>query len=451
MRSLRISSTMVLPWRRRGVRRGAGGKQRTDENGSGVELTIPSHFLCPISLELMKDPVTLPTGITYDRSSIERWMEAGNSTCPITNQRLTDSESIPNHAVRKMIQEWSVENKSHGVERVPTPRIPITSSDVSDILSKLAMAHNDPCRCQELVAKLTNLGKESERNRRCIIQNGAGPALWSLFEQFVADRSEKVTALKEILQGIAFLLPSLNPDSSGSIAALECIVWFLDCGDLSSRRNAILVLQRLIASPGAVDGLAEIKGAEAALVKMIKEPISPTSTKAALAVIYHMITCDGNSSVSATRFTETDLVSSVLEMLIDCDRSVCEKALGVLDGICGLEEGRRLAYDHALTVPVVIKKILRVSETATVFSVSILWKLCKAEATTEGGGRAVVVEEALKVGVFQKLLLLLQVRGCGNERTKEKVKELLKMMNPQRGRMEECVDSMDFKDLKRPF
>uniref|UniRef100_A0A0D3GC55 U-box domain-containing protein n=1 Tax=Oryza barthii TaxID=65489 RepID=A0A0D3GC55_9ORYZ len=30
-------------------------------------------FLCSISMELMEDPVTVATGVTYDRRSIERW------------------------------------------------------------------------------------------------------------------------------------------------------------------------------------------------------------------------------------------------------------------------------------------------------------------------------------------------------------------------------------------
>jgi hypothetical protein len=45
---------------------------------------VPSFFKCPISLELMRDPVVLCTGQSYKRSSIEPWLEAGNHTCPTT-------------------------------------------------------------------------------------------------------------------------------------------------------------------------------------------------------------------------------------------------------------------------------------------------------------------------------------------------------------------------------
>lgn len=49
----------------------------------------PEDFRCPISLELMIDPVTVSTGQTYDRASIQKWLSAGNFICPKTGERLT--------------------------------------------------------------------------------------------------------------------------------------------------------------------------------------------------------------------------------------------------------------------------------------------------------------------------------------------------------------------------
>ena len=122
---------MTLSWRR--LRPGRHSAKRHGEAGGDIELTIPSHFRCPISLDLMTDPVTLSTGITYDRQSIEKWIEAGNVTCPTTNQVLTTFEPIPNHTIRKMIQDWCVEKKSFGIVRIPTPRIPVSSMEFAEI------------------------------------------------------------------------------------------------------------------------------------------------------------------------------------------------------------------------------------------------------------------------------------------------------------------------------
>ena len=64
------------------------------------------RLMCPISLQPMQDPVTAPTGITYDRCAIERWLAAGHATCPVTGQRLALADLTPNHTLRRLIQSW---------------------------------------------------------------------------------------------------------------------------------------------------------------------------------------------------------------------------------------------------------------------------------------------------------------------------------------------------------
>nr|VDD52127.1 unnamed protein product [Brassica oleracea] len=56
--------------------------------GTETYITVPSFFKCPISLDVMRSPVSLCTGVTYDRASIQRWLDGGNNTCPATMQVL---------------------------------------------------------------------------------------------------------------------------------------------------------------------------------------------------------------------------------------------------------------------------------------------------------------------------------------------------------------------------
>ncbi|XP_040382833.1 U-box domain-containing protein 8 [Oryza brachyantha] len=64
----------------------------------------PDDFRCPISLEVMTDPVILPSGHTFERRSIQRWLDGGHLTCPVTNLPLPPSPPlIPNHALRRLI------------------------------------------------------------------------------------------------------------------------------------------------------------------------------------------------------------------------------------------------------------------------------------------------------------------------------------------------------------
>ncbi|KAB2041572.1 hypothetical protein ERO13_D02G136900v2 [Gossypium hirsutum] len=443
---------MISSWRRRRAARREGKLQQQRNDNGEIELTVPRDFRCPISLDLMKDPVTLSTGITYDRENIEKWIEAGNFTCPLTNQVLRSLEPIPNHIIRKKIQDWCVENRSYGIERIPTPRVPVTSMEVSDILSKINVAcmKQNGKGCRDLVLKIKSLAKESERNKRCFVSNGAGCALSEAFQAFSRESfDENVAVLEEILSALAIMFP-LDVEAKGflgSASAMRCLIWFLSSGDLSRRRNAVLGLRELVSiDERKVNELSDMEGAIEALFKLIKDPICPTSTKASLLVIYKIITSSPTKEKQVKKLVNLGIVSLLLETLVDSERGICEKALGVLDGICNSEEGRQMACNNALSMPVLVKKILRVSNLTTDFSVSILWKLCKKEKTEDD---ASVILEALQVGAFLKLLLLLQV-GCVEE-TKDKASELLKILNLHRNKME-CVDPMDnFKDLKRPF
>ncbi|KAL2336126.1 hypothetical protein Fmac_010572 [Flemingia macrophylla] len=49
------------------------------------------------------------------------------------------------------------------------------------------------------------------------------------------------------------------------------------------------------------------------------------------------------------KFIELRTVSLMLEIMVDSERSTCEKALGVFEWLCCCEEGRRLVgYAHEI-------------------------------------------------------------------------------------------------------
>lgn len=73
-----------------------------------MEIEYPDDFRCPISLQVMTDPVIVASGHTFDRVSIQRWLESGHRTCPVTMLPLPPlSPLIPNHALRSLIANFS--------------------------------------------------------------------------------------------------------------------------------------------------------------------------------------------------------------------------------------------------------------------------------------------------------------------------------------------------------
>lgn len=65
---------------------------------------LPKEFFCPITQEVMKDPVVGPDGQTYERAAIVDWLQK-HHTSPITRSPMNASQLVPNIAVRSAIQD----------------------------------------------------------------------------------------------------------------------------------------------------------------------------------------------------------------------------------------------------------------------------------------------------------------------------------------------------------
>lgn len=68
---------------------------------------IPNEFLCPISQAIMKNPIILSDGNTYDSASITAFLKSGTPfISPLTREKLRNDVIIPNIVVRKLVEEW---------------------------------------------------------------------------------------------------------------------------------------------------------------------------------------------------------------------------------------------------------------------------------------------------------------------------------------------------------
>lgn len=65
-------------------------------------------FKCPITREVMRDPVQIASGQTYERFAIEKWF-LQHTTCPL-GVELKDLNMRPNFALRQSIEEWREQN-----------------------------------------------------------------------------------------------------------------------------------------------------------------------------------------------------------------------------------------------------------------------------------------------------------------------------------------------------
>jgi WD40 repeat protein len=68
--------------------------------------TLP-ELLCPITHEVMKEPVVAADGYSYEKNAILKWIEAGNVTSPMTSEPLSDLKVIPNRTLALLIKSFA--------------------------------------------------------------------------------------------------------------------------------------------------------------------------------------------------------------------------------------------------------------------------------------------------------------------------------------------------------
>ena len=65
----------------------------------------PPSFICPLTLEIMSDPVTAADGHSYESEAIRTWFKTSNMS-PLTGLPMQSKKLIPSHALRNAIVEF---------------------------------------------------------------------------------------------------------------------------------------------------------------------------------------------------------------------------------------------------------------------------------------------------------------------------------------------------------
>jgi len=87
---------------------------------------IPHHFFCPITQDVMNDPVKTADNMCYDRPAIETWFMQ-NGTSPLTGLTLSSKALTPNAELREQIASF-VKMHAHLITPQATPQATPQSS-----------------------------------------------------------------------------------------------------------------------------------------------------------------------------------------------------------------------------------------------------------------------------------------------------------------------------------
>jgi STIP1 homology and U-box containing protein 1 len=65
----------------------------------------PEHLTCPITFEVMTEPVVTPSGTSYQRAAIEAYVDRRGED-PVSRQPLARSQLVPNHGLRAAVAAY---------------------------------------------------------------------------------------------------------------------------------------------------------------------------------------------------------------------------------------------------------------------------------------------------------------------------------------------------------
>ena len=100
---------------------------------------VPNELYCPITGELMKDPVTEPDGHTYEREAIMKWLSK-NNTSPMTRKPLSEKELYANIPFKKTIDSMR-EKLSEDQLKIDTQLLDKDLEHFTDKLSEINIGY----------------------------------------------------------------------------------------------------------------------------------------------------------------------------------------------------------------------------------------------------------------------------------------------------------------------
>ncbi|KAL3647731.1 hypothetical protein CASFOL_008699 [Castilleja foliolosa] len=416
-------------------------------------ITVPSYFRCPLSLELMSDPVIVSSGQTYERASVQKWLDHGLERCPKTGYKLSHKNLTPNYTVKALITNWCNENnantgtgRSHSepieagsspehsyvhsrsesassaissVDYIPTPeniensfRAELGYDELTSTthVEKLVngLKSSSPEKQTISAGELRFLAKHNMQNRVIIGECGAvGPLIGLLRSSVELTQEHAVTALLNL---------SIDNRIKAQIAekgALEPLIHVLKTGNPGARENAAAAIfsislldeQRVkIGRSGAVKALVDLLGTGTVRGK-----------KDAATALFNLSIFHENKA----RIVQAGAVRHLVGFL-DPEGEMVDKAVALLANLSTITEGC-LAIAKEGAIPLLVEVLESGSQRGKENTASILLQLC---INSEKYCRSVLQEGAVPS--------LVAVSQSGTPRAREKAQQLLSHFRNQR-------------------
>ncbi|CAA0834929.1 U-box domain-containing protein 15 [Striga hermonthica] len=375
-----------------------------------MSIAVPNEFLCPITLEIMTDPVIVATGQTYERDRIQQWLDSNHRTCPKTGQILSHLSLTSNYALKNLILQWCEQNKFQLPKKKSSASVEAANSTadiekISSLVKNLSSSKLDEQR--EAVKKIRLLSKESPDNRTLIANSGGIRRLVSLLSYPDSKIQEHaVTALLNL--SIDECNKKLISDKEEAIPA---IIEILQKGKVGAQENSAAALFSLSMLNENKVKIGTLNGIPP-LVELLRTG-TIRGKKDAMTALFNLCLNPGNKS----RAIEAGIVEPLLKMLGDEKIEMVNETLSILLVLASSQEGRKELGSLSF-----IETLVNLIRDGTPKN-----KECATAVLLELGSRnRNLVLAALQYGVYENLV---EVSKSGTERGQRKAGSLLRVMS----------------------
>ncbi|KAL2479313.1 U-box domain-containing protein 16 [Abeliophyllum distichum] len=384
---------------------------------SAADVNFPADFRCPISLDLMRDPVVVSTGQTYDRSSISLWIESGHNTCPKTGQTLVHSLLIPNLALKNLIAMWCRDQKipfestetnvkSNGIVLNKTA-LEATKMTVTFLLNKLT-ASQSPEALNRMVHELRILAKTDSDSRACIAEAGALPLLVNILGSDHPNlQVNAVTTILNlsILEANKTRIMEIDGVLNGIIEVLRSgVTW-------EAKGNAAATIFSLTGVHAHRKRLGRKTRVVKGLLDLARE--GPTNTKIDAMVAILNLAGDREAVGKLIEGGVVDMVAEVMD-------SLPEEAVTILEVVVKRGGLAAIAAAHHRNMMKKLATILRDgSDRAKESAAATIVNICRK------GGSEMVSELASIAGIER---VVWEIMGMGSGRAKRKAGTLMRIL-----------------------
>lgn len=345
---------------------------------------------------------------TYERESIQKWLNSGHRTCPKTGQKLINSTVAPNFALRNLIQQWCEKNNYELPKKEVCDDPVIASSplaeEVSSLIQSLYSGQVDLQR--DGIIRIRMLSKESPDSRILIANSGGIPPLVYLLSYTDSETQQHIVT--------ALLNLSLDEANKRLIAregAIPAIIQVLRNGTEEAKENSAAALFSLsILDENKV--LVGCSNGIPPLVDLLRTGTSRGKKDAATALFSLVI-----NQTNRSRAIKAGIIPPLLHLLEDKTLDMVDEALSILLLIASHPEGRneigRLSFIQTL-VEIVRDGTPKNKECATALILEL------------GSNNSSCLLGALQYGVYDHLV---EITRCGTTRAQRKANSLLHLMS----------------------